>query len=141
MGFGAVEAMLDAGKKIPPITADDWNGWLRMAKQHNIDFLAVSGGNPLALTCVDLAVKILNGEAIPKIVEYERRTRDTWLREDRNLLEDRVHRALGMLCTTRRISSEEMMDHLSAVRMGIHLAVIDQLDISTASKQTTSLIR
>jgi ribose transport system substrate-binding protein len=70
MGFGAVEAMLDAGKKIPPITADDWNGWLRMAKQHDIDFLAVSGGNPLALTCVDLAVKILKGEAIPKIVEY-----------------------------------------------------------------------
>jgi ribose transport system substrate-binding protein len=70
MGLGAVEALLDAGKKIPPITADDWNGWLRMAKQHNIDFLAVSGGNPLSLTCVQLATKIMRGEPVPKIVEY-----------------------------------------------------------------------
>jgi ribose transport system substrate-binding protein len=70
MAYGAVEALLDAGKKIPPITADDWNGWLRMAKAHDIDFLAESGGNPLALTSVDLAVKILRGEPVPKIVEY-----------------------------------------------------------------------
>ena len=70
MALGAVEALLDAGKSIPPITADDWNGWLRLAGQHDIEFLAVSGGNPLALTCVELAVKILRGEAVPKIVEY-----------------------------------------------------------------------
>jgi ribose transport system substrate-binding protein len=70
MALGAVEALLDAGKDIPPITADDWNGWLRLAKEHSIQFLAVSGGAPLALTCVDLAVKVLNGETVPKIVEY-----------------------------------------------------------------------
>ena len=70
MAYGAVEALLDAGKKIPPITADDWNGWLRMAKEHDIDFLAESGGNPLSLTAVDLAVKILRGEPVPKKVEY-----------------------------------------------------------------------
>ena len=65
-----VEALLDAGKKIPPITADDWNGWLRMAKKHDIDFLAESGGNPLSLTAVNLAVKILRGEPVHKKVEY-----------------------------------------------------------------------
>ena len=70
MAYGAVEALLDAGKKIPPITADDWNGWLRMAKKHDIDFLAESGGNPLSLTAVNLAVKILRGEPVPKKVEY-----------------------------------------------------------------------
>jgi len=70
MALGAVEALLDAGRPIPPITADDWNGWLALAKEHDIDFLAVTGGNPLALTCVDLAVKILRGEPVPKIVEY-----------------------------------------------------------------------
>ncbi len=70
MGFGAVEALLDAGKKIPPITADDWNGWLRLAKQQDIDFLAVSGGNPLSLIGVQLATKIMRGEPVPKIVEY-----------------------------------------------------------------------
>jgi ribose transport system substrate-binding protein len=70
MALGAVEALLDAGKAIPPITADDWNGWLRIAKEHNIQFLAESGGAPLALTCVELATKILHGEPVPKIVEY-----------------------------------------------------------------------
>jgi len=70
MALGAVEALLDAGKKIPPITADDWNGWLRMAKEHKIEFVAESGGAPLALTCVELARKILRGEPVPKIVEY-----------------------------------------------------------------------
>jgi ribose transport system substrate-binding protein len=70
MAYGAVEALLDAGKPIPPITADDWNGWLRMAKEHNIQFFAESGGSPLALTCVQLAIKVLRGEPVPKIVEY-----------------------------------------------------------------------
>jgi len=70
MALGAVEALLDAKRPICPITADDWNGWLRTAKEHGIDFLAVSGGNPLAMTCVDLAVEILRGNPVPKIVEY-----------------------------------------------------------------------
>ncbi|MGA2765028.1 MAG: substrate-binding domain-containing protein [Spirochaetia bacterium] len=70
MAYGAVEALLDAGKPIPPITADDWNGWLRMAKEKKIQFLAVSGGAPLALTCVQLGIKVLRGEPVPKVVEY-----------------------------------------------------------------------
>ncbi|MBC7092705.1 substrate-binding domain-containing protein [Candidatus Bipolaricaulota bacterium] len=89
MALGAVEALLDAGRPIPPITADDWNGWLRMAKEHDIDFLAVSGGNPLALTCVDLAVQILQGKPVPKIVEYpivtfEKDQLDKYYRPDLN---------------------------------------------------------
>jgi ribose transport system substrate-binding protein len=70
MALGAVEALLDAKRPIPPITADDWNGWLRIAKENSIEFLAVSGGNPLAMTCVDLAVEVLRGNPVPKIVEY-----------------------------------------------------------------------
>lgn len=41
-----------------------------MAKQQDIDFLAVSGGNPLSLIGVQLATKIMRGEPVPKIVEY-----------------------------------------------------------------------
>jgi ribose transport system substrate-binding protein len=70
MAYGAVEALLDAGRPIPPMTADDWNGWLRIAKQYNIVFVAESGGCPLAVTCVDLAVQVLQGQPVPKIVEY-----------------------------------------------------------------------
>jgi ribose transport system substrate-binding protein len=89
MGLGAVEALLDAGRAIPPITADDWNGWLRIAKEHSIDFLAVTGGCPLALTCVDLAVQILQGKPVPHIVEYpiitfEKDELDKYYRPDLN---------------------------------------------------------
>jgi len=70
MAYGAVEALLDAGRPLPPMTADDWNGWLRIAKEHNIQFVAESGGCPLAMTCVDLAVQVLQGKPVPKIVEY-----------------------------------------------------------------------
>jgi hypothetical protein len=54
-----------------------------------VQFLAVSGGNPLALTCVDLAVKVLKGEAVPKIVEYpivtfEEKDLDKYYRPDLN---------------------------------------------------------
>lgn len=89
MALGAVEALRDAGRPLPPMTADDWNGWLRIAKEHRVQFLAVSGGNPLALTCVDLAVKVLKGEAVPKIVEYpivtfEEKDLDKYYRPDLN---------------------------------------------------------
>jgi ribose transport system substrate-binding protein len=40
MGLGAVDALMDAQKPIPPITADGWNGWLRKAKEQNLQFLA-----------------------------------------------------------------------------------------------------
>ncbi len=96
------------------------------------DFYQISNqmtlGKPEMQLLDDLA------QAVPKIVEYERRTRETWLSEDSNLLEDRVMRALGMLRHARRISSEEMMDHLSAVRMGINLGLVEGVDIGTVNE-------
>lgn len=70
MGLGAVDALLDAKRPIPPITADGWNGWLRRAKELNLEFFAVSGDQAMSLTAVDQAVKILRGEPIAKNVEY-----------------------------------------------------------------------
>ncbi|MFQ5914369.1 MAG: substrate-binding domain-containing protein [Nitrospinota bacterium] len=70
MALGALEAFLDAGKPMPPVTADEWNGWLGAAKKHKVDFLAVSAGQPMSLYAVDLAVKIFRGEPVPKVVEY-----------------------------------------------------------------------
>lgn len=96
------------------------------------DFYQISNQVTLGRTEKDLLDDL--SRAIPKIVEYERRTRETWLSEDRNLLEDRVMRAYGMLSHTRRISSEEMMDHLSAVRMGLALSVLERPDLSTVNE-------
>jgi ribose transport system substrate-binding protein len=70
MGLGVVDALLDAQRPIPPITGDGWNAWLKRAKELDIQFLAVSGDQALSMTCVDQAVKILNGEPVAKNVEY-----------------------------------------------------------------------
>jgi ribose transport system substrate-binding protein len=71
MGLGAVDAFLDAGLEVPPVAADDWNGWLAKAKEHNLDFFAVEGGPAMSVMAVDLAVQVLNGQPVPKYVEYE----------------------------------------------------------------------
>jgi len=96
------------------------------------DFYQISNQVTLGRTETDLIDDL--ARAIPKIVEYEQRTRETWIDEDRNLLEDRVMRALGMLIHARRISSEEMMDHLSAVRMGVNLGVVDRCGLDTLNE-------
>jgi ribose transport system substrate-binding protein len=108
MALGAVDALLDAGRAIPPITGDEWNGWLRRAKELDIEFMAVSAGQPLSLIAVDQAVKILQGEPVIKNVEYPITTftqdeLDNYYREDlsdqywgiHDLPEDWIQRLYG----------------------------------------------
>jgi ABC-type sugar transport system substrate-binding protein len=68
---GAVEAFAEQGRDIPPIAgADDWNGWLRTAKQHGVRFWALSGGANLGLYCVGLATEVLSGQETPTYVPF-----------------------------------------------------------------------
>jgi protein arginine kinase len=60
--------------------------------------------------------------------------RETLITENRVGVEDRVWRAFGMLERARLISSEETMDYLSAVRMGVNLGLIDRVPISTVNE-------
>lgn len=71
---------------------------------------------------------------LPKIVSFERDVRAQLLENDRLILEDKVWRALGILRTARTIASEEAFEHLSLVRMGVHLGLIDELDIESVNR-------
>ncbi|MDQ7844263.1 MAG: substrate-binding domain-containing protein [Armatimonadota bacterium] len=89
MGLGAVDAFVSQRKPIPPVGADDWNGWLKKAKQHKVEFYAVAGGSAMSSRAVDVAVKVLSGEPVPRYVEYPQKTFDSsqltkYLREDLN---------------------------------------------------------
>ena len=66
---------------------------------------------------------------IPQIIQYERQARETLTRERRSLLQDRVHRAFGTLSSATMMTSEETMDLLSSVRLGVNLGLIDDLSI------------
>jgi len=71
MGIGIVQAFLDAGKPIPPMGgADDGNGWMKLAKEQGVKFIGSTSGSPMAATIADVAVQVLQGQAVPKYVEY-----------------------------------------------------------------------
>ncbi|RMF36698.1 MAG: protein arginine kinase [Planctomycetota bacterium] len=73
-------------------------------------------------------------EVVPRIVEYERRARFFLLKESEQDLHDEVSRAFGILCTAKKISSEETLHYLSKVRMGVNLGLIRSVDILTINK-------
>src|SRR5215472_6748254 len=76
-------------------------------------------------------------EVIPQIITYERQARTTLLRESRQALQDRVSRAFGTLCSATMMTSEETMDLLSSVRLGINLGLLDDITIPTVNELFT----
>jgi protein arginine kinase len=73
-------------------------------------------------------------EVIPEIIKYERHARKTLVAENRQALQDRVSRAKGTLSSATMMTSEETMDLLSSVRLGIHLGLIEDVTISTVNE-------
>lgn len=61
---------------------------------------------------------------IPKVISFERSVRDALHDSDRLMLEDKVWRAVGMLRYARRLTGEETMEYLSAVRLGLALEML-----------------
>lgn len=66
---------------------------------------------------------------IPQIIQYERQARQALTRDRREITEDRVRRALGTLRNATMMTSEETMDLLSSVRLGINLGLLDDLTV------------
>src|SRR5213593_2215955 len=68
-------------------------------------------------------------DVIPNIIAYEKQARQTLLRESRPAILDRVSRAFGTLKNAAMMTSEETMDLLSSVRLGVNLGLIDDINI------------
>ncbi len=73
-------------------------------------------------------------EVIPQIIAYERQARSALVRESRQALQDRVSRAFGTLCSATMMTSEETMDLLSSVRLGINLQLLEDITIPTVNE-------
>jgi protein arginine kinase len=72
-------------------------------------------------------------EVIPQIITYERQARATMVRETRQVLQDKIARAFGTLRSATMMTSEETMDLLSSVRLGIHLGLHDDISINVVN--------
>lgn len=74
------------------------------------------------------------GEVIGMILTYERQARQVLLRERKQAEQDRIARAIGTLSSATMITSEETMELLSAVRLGVHLHLLDDLPPTTVNQ-------
>lgn len=87
------------------------------------DFYQLSNQTTLGKTEADI-LGDFERSIVPKIVEYERVARRSLLEKRRIVLEDRVFRALGTLRHARLLKSDEAMEMLSFVRLGINLGIV-----------------
>ncbi|MFM7071963.1 MAG: protein arginine kinase [Planctomycetota bacterium] len=96
------------------------------------DFYQISNQLTLGKTEEQLIAQV--AEIVPKLLEYERKARQTLVEHSHKDLHDRVSRALGILRTAKTISSEETLLLLSSVRLGINLKLITDIDIATVNR-------
>ena len=107
-------------------------GFYGEGTQASGDFYQIS--NQVTLGVAEDHILQLLQRIVPRIVAYEREVRDHLLDKDRVQLEDKVWRAFGLLKAARKITSEETMDLLSSVRLGVNLGLLPELDISTVNE-------
>ncbi|MBN2040935.1 MAG: hypothetical protein JW864_12900 [Spirochaetes bacterium] len=64
-----------------------------------------------------------------KIIKFESETRENYLAEHSERLEDRICRSYGLLKYARRMGYVEAMDYLSDIRLGVILSIIRNLEL------------
>ncbi|MEE2894967.1 MAG: protein arginine kinase [Planctomycetota bacterium] len=97
------------------------------------DFYQVSNQITLGVSESDLLGRFV-GSVVPRIVEYERMARNMLLDRSRPQLEDRVHRSLGLLRSARLLGVDEAMKHLSRVRLGVALDLLDGVALEAVQR-------
>lgn len=70
----------------------------------------------------------ING-LIRQIIEQEEQARQALVVQNRPLLEDKIYRSLGLLRSSRIISSQETVELLSMVRLGVDLKIIHDVQL------------
>ncbi len=71
---------------------------------------------------------------VPTIVTMERKARQALMDGNREQLQDKVWRSYGLLRSARLVSSGETIDHLSHLRLGVNLGLIDRIDAGTVNQ-------
>lgn len=88
----------------------------------------VANQNTLGLTETDIISQI--NKVAHEIIEEEAKARARLTEEAADMIEDKIWRAFGILKHARVLTSEEVMNLLSAVRLGHAMKVIDFLDVA-----------
>lgn len=68
-----------------------------------------------------------------QVIEQERAAREALLEQARLAVDDRVHRAYGILVNARRLDTQEALQLLSDVRLGVGAGLIQNLELRTVN--------
>lgn len=68
------------------------------------------------------------------LIEYERNARNTLLNDASPQVEDKIFRAYGLLKNARILSSDEVINLTSAVRLGVGLGMIKNISMKTLNE-------
>ncbi|MDR2644121.1 MAG: ATP--guanido phosphotransferase, partial [Planctomycetaceae bacterium] len=71
---------------------------------------------------------------VPQVLSFERQSREFLLHEQREILLDRCSRAVGLLKTARTIGSVETLHHLSSLRLGINMGLIENISMNDVNR-------
>ena len=97
------------------------------------DFYQVSNQVTLGVSEEDLLEEFLT-VVVPQMIDYERAARKMLIERNESLLDDRIHRALGVLKSARLLSIEETMKYLSRIRLGVALGRLKSIDMATVQR-------
>jgi len=97
------------------------------------DFYQISNQITLGRAEEDLLAEI-EEVIVPRIIEYELEARRMIESRSALLLDDRIHRALGLLRSARMLGTEEAMKLLSRVRLGVHMNRLADVDAATINR-------
>ena len=77
----------------------------------------------------DMLLREMEHEIVPRVVGYERQARKNLLANRKEMLEDQIWRAMGILRHARLMKVEEAMEYLSLIRLGVLLGIIDGVSL------------
>jgi protein arginine kinase len=97
------------------------------------DFYQVSNQTTLGRTEQEI-ISDFKHVVIPRIIDYEHHARRLLVNERTTALDDKVHRAIGLLRSARLLTSEEVMFLLSHLRMGVNLGRLSGIEIRTINE-------
>ncbi len=96
------------------------------------NFYQISNQVSLGHSEVDI-IQNING-LIRQVIEQEEQARQALILQNKPMLEDKIFRSLGVLKNAHIISSQETIELLSLVRLGIDLGLVKNIDRCTMNE-------
>ena len=79
----------------------------------------------------EMLLREIEGQVVPMIVRYEQHARHTLMNDKSPLLEDKVHRARAVLAGARLMQTDEALELLDDLRLGVIAGIVEDIPLST----------